>query len=291
MGFPSPITSFHTSAYPAIDPTLATLSSKGKNIVITGGGAGIGSEIAKASAQSGAVSIALLGRTEKTLLATKQTIEDESKATTVRTYVADITSAKDLDHSISAHTKEFGKLHVLVANNGFLPLKQSIIESSLEEWYEGFEVNVKGNYNLVRALLLHATADAAVLSINTVLAHMAYIPGMSSYLALTIATAKSFEYLHYEHPSLFVLSINPGSIKTAMNAKAVGSWEPYPYDNIDLPASFLVWAASNEAKFLNGKFVWAQWDVDELKKMADMIRGTENFTFGLLGWPKGRTTN
>ncbi|KAK4888865.1 hypothetical protein LTR49_028821 [Elasticomyces elasticus] len=66
-----------------------------------------------------------------------------------------------------------------------------------------------------------------------------------------------------------------------MNAKAVGSWEPYPYDNIDLPASFLVWAASNEAKFLNGKFVWAQWDVDELKKMADTIRGTENFTFGL----------
>ncbi|KAK5687826.1 hypothetical protein LTR17_026732 [Elasticomyces elasticus] len=175
--------------------------------------------------------------------------------------------------------------YLVVANAGFLPLGQSIIESSLEEWYEGFEVNVKGNYNLVRALLLHATADAAVLSINTVLAQMAYIPGMSSYSASKIATAKLFEYLHYEHPSIFVLSIHPGSVKTAMNAKAVGSWEPYPYDNIDLPASFLVWAASKEAKFLNGKFVWAQWDVDELKKMADMIRGTENFTFGLLGWP------
>ncbi|KAK4888864.1 hypothetical protein LTR49_028820, partial [Elasticomyces elasticus] len=133
MVFPSPTKSFHTSAYPAIDPTLATLKSKGKNIVIIGGGAGIGSEIAKAFAQSGAASIALLGRTEKALLARKKTIEDESKATTVRTYFADITSAKDLDHSISAHTKEFGKLHVLVANAGFLPCGQSIIESSLEE--------------------------------------------------------------------------------------------------------------------------------------------------------------
>ncbi|KAK3649179.1 hypothetical protein LTR56_007019 [Elasticomyces elasticus] len=285
MAFPSPTQAFHTSAYPAIDPTLDALSTKGKNIVITGGGAGIGSEIAKAFAKSGAASIALLGRTEKTLSATKQAIESEFEATAVRTYVADITSAKGLDHSISAHAKEFGKFHVLVANAGFLPLGQSIVDSTLDEWYEGFEVNVKGNYNLVRAFLPHANADAAILSINTVLSQMAYIPGMSSYSASKIATAKLFEYLHYEHPELFVLSIHPGSIKTAMNAKAVGTGKPYPYDNIDLPASFLVWAASDKAKFLNGKFVWAQWDVEELSEMAETIKGTEKFTFGLLGWP------
>jgi hypothetical protein len=31
-----------------------------------------------------------------------------------------------------------------------------------------------------------------------------------------------------------------------------------------LPGDFAVWLASPEAKFLAGKFVWAQWDVDEL---------------------------
>ena len=31
-----------------------------------------------------------------------------------------------------------------------------------------------------------------------------------------------------------------------------------------LPGDFAVWLASPEAIFLAGKFVWAQWDVDEL---------------------------
>jgi hypothetical protein len=53
----------------------------------------------------------------------------------------------------------------------------------------------------------------------------------------------------------------------------------------NLPASFMVWAASKEAKFLNGKFAWANWDVDELKAAAAVIEGSDKFTTGLLGWP------
>jgi hypothetical protein len=33
----------------------------------------------------------------------------------------------------------------------------------------------------------------------------------------------------------------------------------------DLPAHFAVWAASPEAEFLHGRFVLANWDVDEMK--------------------------
>ena len=33
----------------------------------------------------------------------------------------------------------------------------------------------------------------------------------------------------------------------------------------DLPGSFAVWAASPEAAFLHGRFVWAAWDVEDLK--------------------------
>jgi hypothetical protein len=44
----------------------------------------------------------------------------------------------------------------------------------------------------------------------------------------------------------------------------------------------MVWAASDEAKFLNGKSVWASWDVDELKAEADTIVRTGKFTLGLL---------
>jgi hypothetical protein len=33
----------------------------------------------------------------------------------------------------------------------------------------------------------------------------------------------------------------------------------------DLPGGFAVWAATTEAEFLHGRFVWANWDIDELK--------------------------
>jgi len=32
-----------------------------------------------------------------------------------------------------------------------------------------------------------------------------------------------------------------------------------------MPGHFAVWAASAEASFLHGRFVWARWDVDELR--------------------------
>ncbi len=35
---------------------------------------------------------------------------------------------------------------------------------------------------------------------------------------------------------------------------------------VELPASYAVWAASKEARFLHGRFVWASWDVEELAK-------------------------
>jgi hypothetical protein len=38
-----------------------------------------------------------------------------------------------------------------------------------------------------------------------------------------------------------------------------------------LPAHFYVWIASPEAEFLKGKFVWANWDVAELKALASEI--------------------
>jgi hypothetical protein len=34
---------------------------------------------------------------------------------------------------------------------------------------------------------------------------------------------------------------------------------------MSLPGAFAVWCASPEALFLHGRFVWAAWDVDELK--------------------------
>lgn len=54
---------------------------------------------------------------------------------------------------------------------------------------------------------------------------------------------------------------------------------------VSLPASFNVWLASPEARFLKGKFLWANWDVDELKAQAKRIEATTQFDIALGGWP------
>ncbi|KAK5691543.1 hypothetical protein LTR97_011536 [Elasticomyces elasticus] len=283
MSFPSPTKTYHTEAYAAINPALPALSSKGKNVVISGGGSGIGPEIAKAYAISRASSIALLGRTEKTLLSTKTQVESAYPGTKCYFYVADVVDNEAVKRSLADYAMAVGSLHVLVANAGFMPNPGSITESSPEDWFNAFEVNVKGNYNLTRAFMPHATKDAVILNVTTGALHIPYIPKFSGYTSSKMAAARLFEYLHHEQPDKFVLNVHPGVIKTAMGDKA--GLDGVPFDDVNLPAAFVVWASSAEAKFLNGKFIWANWDVDELKAMAAKLPESNDFTLGLLGWP------
>lgn len=52
-----------------------------------------------------------------------------------------------------------------------------------------------------------------------------------------------------------------------------------------LPAHFMVWMASPEAKGLDGKFVWANWDVEELKAAEEDINKKGLMTLSTRGWP------
>jgi hypothetical protein len=52
---------------------------------------------------------------------------------------------------------------------------------------------------------------------------------------------------------------------------------------VDLAASFTVWLTSPEAKFLKGKFVYANWDVEELKERATEIENSDMLLQALAG--------
>lgn len=55
--------------------------------------------------------------------------------------------------------------------------------------------------------------------------------------------------------------------------------------SVELPAQFHLWLSSPEADFLKGKFVWVNWDVDELKARADEIRDSHLLKVLLNGVP------
>jgi len=52
---------------------------------------------------------------------------------------------------------------------------------------------------------------------------------------------------------------------------------------VDLAAYFTVWLASPEAKFLKGKFVYANWDVEELKERSTEIDNSDVLFQALAG--------
>lgn len=47
----------------------------------------------------------------------------------------------------------------------------------------------------------------------------------------------------------------------------------------NLPGNLAVWAASNEARFLHGRFIWSNWDVEEIKggSVGKRIEEERNF--------------
>lgn len=57
----------------------------------------------------------------------------------------------------------------------------------------------------------------------------------------------------------------------------------------DLPANFIVCVCSDEGKFLRGagKYLWCNWDVDELKWRGEELSQPNALTITLNGWPFG----
>ncbi|KPM40792.1 hypothetical protein AK830_g5746 [Neonectria ditissima] len=286
MASKTELKNIHQSTYPAISPKRPELSTKGKNALITGGASGIGASISKAFAESGITNLAILGRTEKTLQEQKKQIETLHPETTVWTYAVDVTNGNATASAVKSFaTSVHGKIDILIANAGYMAALGSVTESDPEDWWQGFEISVRGNFNLLRAFQPFAAKQATVIHISTIAVHLPYMEGYSSYRASKIAAHKMFEYYQGENPDFTVIQVHPGLIAGTEMTKRFGAsvaeWG-LAYDDAALSGDFVVWAASEEAKFLNGRFVWATWDVDELKAMkAELKTDGSRFTLGV----------
>ncbi|PVH87249.1 NAD(P)-binding protein [Cadophora sp. DSE1049] len=286
MAFPTYTKTFHNSSYPAIDPTNPALSTAGKVVVITGGGSGLGPHIAHAFATSGCTKIALIGRTPSTLLATKTFLLTLHPTIQVLTFTADITSLPSITHALSNTASTFGPIDILISNAAYCPDPSPIGTGPIDEWFRGMEVNVKGNLYLIQTFLQYCTAENPIfVHVSTGSAHLPLLgSGMSGYAISELAATRVMDYFGMEHPGVRVMNVHPGVLETEMNKKAVEAGFVLPFDDVELSASFIVWSVSPEAEFLQGKLIWANWDVEELKAKKEILGKTDELTIGLIGW-------
>ncbi|KAE8454263.1 hypothetical protein EG329_005188 [Mollisiaceae sp. DMI_Dod_QoI] len=280
--YPSFTQAFHHSPYPEISPSRPTLSAKGKVIFITGGGTGIGKAIAAAFIEAGATAIVLIGRTETTLKSAQAELS-VTDTTVVRYHLADITDPAAVEDAFSTTVQRYGKVDVLINNAAYLAVHKPLIVSPLDDYWRGFEINVKGPIVTTQAFLKIARPGATLINVSSGAAHIPYIPDYSGYSAAKLASSKIMEYVQRENPELRVFNLQPGTVETSMAKKSGLSIDKY--DEPGLPAAFCLWLVSQESEFLRGRFVWANWDVGELMARAEEIKEKDLLTIALNGWP------
>ncbi|KAF5011852.1 hypothetical protein F66182_15315, partial [Fusarium sp. NRRL 66182] len=145
--FPSPTAKWHTTTYPTLSPTRPELSAKGKTVVITGGGTGIGAETARYFAQAGASRIALLGRREQPLLDTKASIERINSDVDVFIASTDITNKAQVDAAFDHFVggDKPGKIDILISNAAITGPHEPISSVDSEAFLAGVHANLQGS--------------------------------------------------------------------------------------------------------------------------------------------------
>lgn len=128
--FPTYTKKWHTKPYPAISPLRPELASKGKVVIITGGGTGIGLSIAKAFAQAGASQIGIIGRREYILkLAIKEIAKCSTTGAKIEYAVADVTKAVEINAAFTTLAEKLGEIDIFVSNACYLSQPAPVTEA------------------------------------------------------------------------------------------------------------------------------------------------------------------
>lgn len=240
MNFPTYTKQWHNDVYAAIDASRRPeLSVKDTRVVITGGAGGIGAATAEAFIIAGAAEVIILGRTEKTLLATKNDIESRHANATIVPLVADIADPTSTSRAFDSMASR-GPIDIYINNAAYLSDVSSIRDASVTEWWNSFEVNIRGSVYALQAVLRNISPTGVIINVTSSIAHVPYAPGYSAYAVSKLGSAKLFEYVQKEHPELRVFNLQPGIIpSTSIATKAVEQSGGNSYSQQDTGESFL----------------------------------------------------
>jgi NAD(P)-dependent dehydrogenase (short-subunit alcohol dehydrogenase family) len=186
---------------------------KGKRALITGGTSGIGLETARQFLAEGA-RVAVTGTNPETLEAARKELGEG--VLVIRSDAADVAGQKQV---VAAITEAFGGLDILFVNAGIALLKP------LDAWDEAgfdrvFDINVKGPYFLIQALLPILANPASIVLNTSVNAHVG-MPNSSVYGASKAALQSLIRTLSGELISrgIRVNAVSPGPVSTPLYGK------------------------------------------------------------------------
>ncbi len=208
---------FHSTPYPFISPTRPALSAAGKNVLITGGGTGIGHAIASAFALAGAKSVSILGRRSDKLAAGAATISSQSPTTTVLYETADLLNPTQTITAFQTIVSKTGPIDILVANAGGLAPPGPVAGYSADAFTQSITASTLSLFNAFQAFKSHAGPAPVLLHTSSCMANIAPTPGMGAYSVSKAAALKLADFIGAENPDVRVVNVQPGWVATELN--------------------------------------------------------------------------
>jgi 3-oxoacyl-[acyl-carrier protein] reductase len=236
----------------------------GQVALITGGGRGIGRNIATELAEAG-MKVAVAARS-------MNEIEETAKEVGGIAIQCDVSDRGSVERMVERTQEELGPLDMLVSNAGISIEEADAWTLDPGEWWRVFEVNVLGVYLCCRAVIPGMLERGGGRIVN-VASGAAYLPGSSStaYSASKAAVHRFSETLanQLRDRGLPVFSISPGLVRTRMT-DAFG--DDAPWTPPELAPKLVRALASGRLDGLAGRYLHAEHDdVDDLASRIDEI--------------------
>jgi 7-alpha-hydroxysteroid dehydrogenase len=197
-----------------MEASMDEFSLQGRVALVTGGGRGIGAEIARTFARAGA-SVALTARTASEVEAVAKEIQ--AAGGTALAYPTDIADHDNLPGLIDATVDELGGLDLVVNNAGGGYEWCSFLDITVEQLEASFHFTVATPFRLCQLAVPHLLErpNAAIINIGSVTVgkalrgHLSYEASKAAVTQLTKSMAADLG------PRIRVNGIHPGATETA----------------------------------------------------------------------------
>lgn len=260
----------HRDEYPSINPRSTALKQACRVIVITGASQGLGRKaFAPAFTKASPKAIVLVARNHEALGHAAEELHEINPAVEVLTQAVDIRNKDAVEALYARIEADFGTVDVLVNNAGsgksVLPIKDLDPD---DFWYD-FEVDVKGTLLMTQSFLglLGPSKPGTVINVCSA-AGTTVLPRTSAYALSKLVQIQMQRFVGVENPNFMAVSLHPGKVLTDMTWPA---FVRFSKDGFGLAGGVAVWVATEQASFMNGRYMGVNWDVDQLAERKKEI--------------------
>jgi NAD(P)-dependent dehydrogenase (short-subunit alcohol dehydrogenase family) len=256
--------------------------------------------------KAGAKAVVLLATNKEKLEAVAVELGKINPSVDILTSTANISDGKEVEELFKTISGRWGHADVLVNNAGVCVGGGDLHEVDPEEWWSNYvseifmldiysdrhlffrqvpalrdedtdwpsqEVNVKGPFLLAKSFLAALPSPketpATIVNINSTVSYQV-VPGMAGYSTAKMALLQLTSHIAASYPNVTAVTLIPGLVDTDA---LLDVFRPFVLQTPELSGGVIVWLAKDpeRARFLSGRFVMANWSVDDLLARKDEI--------------------